>query len=246
MSKITFKENMVKSEMFKKMHKTKIAEFKELPIEQQKQMINNYKELPQSGKIAFERENKILVKLQLKFPNEEVHNDYTQVSYRLATADNFDKIEQLTRELNNVRLTEKMKEEKLQQIEQAKTVILFNQLGNNDKAIERAKNLEATGKKLEETGDKLKRFSEKTARKGVKYTAMAWTPLPYLGYSIVRDAHRGGKNGKQEEIQILPDTSNGESELVGMVKGIETALNNGIIEKEQAKEMLNDFINNKY
>ena len=245
MKKLTFKENMTKNDMFKRMHKTKVAEFKELPIEQQKVMIANFKELPESGKIAFECENKMLVKLQLKFPNEDVHNDYTQVSYRAITADNFDKIERLTRELNNVRLTEKMREEKLKEIEQAKMGILYNQLGNNDKGYERAMNLQATAKKIEATGESIERASQKMTRKGVKLTAMAWTPLPYLGYSVVRDAHKG-KKGEQENVQILPESNNGESELVGMVKGIDTALSNGVIDKEQAKEMLNDYINNKY
>src|SRR5699024_11214719 len=219
-----------KSDMFKRMHKTKVAEFKELPIEQQKVMIANSKELPESGKIAFECENKMLVKLQLKFPNEDDHNDYKQVSYRAITADNSDKTERLTRELNNVRLTEKMREEKLKEIEQAKMGILYNQLGNNDKGYERAMNLQATANKIEATGESIERASQKMTRKGVKLTAMAWTPLPYLGYSVVRDAHKG-KKGEQENVQILPESNNGESELVEMVKDIDTALSNGVIDK---------------
>jgi hypothetical protein len=246
MTKLTFKENMTKSDMFKKMHKTKVKEFKALPVEQQKKMIAEFKEMTPSEKEVFRREMYMLAKLQSKEPDAELHNDYTKVSYRAITADNFDKIERLTKELENVRLTEKVKEEMRVEIETAKSQILYQQTGINDAGYEKSQNLIAKGEKLQSIGNELEKASQKMARKGVKYTAMAWAPLPYLGYSIVRDAHRGGKHGKQEEIQILPDTSNGESELVGMVKGIETALNNGIIEKEQAKEMLNDFINNKY
>lgn len=249
MTKLTFRETMTMSEMFGKMHKTKEQEFKQLPIEEQKEKIAEYKAMSKSEKITFECENKMLVKLQLKFPDEDVHNDYTKVSYRAITADNFDKIDRLNKELDNVRLIGKAREEKLVELANAKKEILNNQLGNNDKSYEKSMNWVRRAEKLQEVGDALNEFGEKTTRKGVKFTAMAWAPLPYLGYSVVKDAHRGGKHGnkgKQEEIKIVPDTSNGDSELVGMVKAIDIALSNGTIDKDQAKEILNDYINTKY
>ena len=246
MTKLTFKENMVKNDMFKKMYKTKVKEFKALPVEEQKQMIAEFKEMTPSEKEVFRREMYMLAKLQSKEPNAELHNDYSKVSYRAITADNFDKIERLTKELENVRLTEKVKEEMRVEIETAKSQILYQQTGINDEGYEKAQNLVAKGEKLQSIGNEIEKASQKMARKGVKFTAMAWAPLPYLGYSIVRDAHSGGKHGKQEEIKIVPDTSNGDSELVAMTKAIEIALNNGVIDKDQAKEILNDYINTKY
>ena len=244
MTKLTFKQKtIVEPDFFNHIHKTKKEEYKALPIEEKKALLDKFSNFTPSQKEAYRRENKDLVKLQLKNPDLVITTDYTECTYRPVTANNFDTIERLSKEADNPRLTEKQKESLYIQIERAKTGILLNQTGKNDKGYERAVNFVEKTEKFTETMDKVQQAGNKMTRKGVKLTAMAWTPLPYVGYSVIKSAHKGKK---QEEIKIVPETSNNESELVGMVKAIDTALNNGTIEKEQAKEILNDYINNKY
>lgn len=244
MTKLTFKDKtIVEPDYFNHIHKIKKDEYKALPIEEKKVILDNFSKLKPYEKMAFKRENKDLVKLQLKNPDLVITKDYTECTYRPVTADNFDKIERLSKEVTNPRLTEKQKEKLYMEIETAKTGILLNQTGKNDKGYERAVNFVEKTEKFQETIDSIQNVSDKMTRKGVKLTAMAWTPLPYVGYSVIKSAHKGKK---QEEVKIVPETNNNESELVGMVKAIDTALNNGTIEKEQAKEILNDYINNKY
>ena len=244
MTKLTFKDKtVIEPDFFNHIHKTKKDEYKALPIEEKKAILDKFAKFAPSEKEAFKRENKDLVKLQLKNPNLDITTDYTECTYRPITARNFDTIERLSKEADNPRLTEKQKENLYIQIERAKTGILLNQTGKNDKSYEKTVDFVEKTEKFTETMDKVQQVGNKMTRKGVKLTAMVWTPLPYVGYSVIKSAHKGKK---QEEIKIVPETNNNESELVGMVKAIDTALNNGTIEKEQAKEILNDYINNKY
>lgn len=244
MTKLTFKDKTItEPDYFNHIHKTKKDEYKALPVEEKKAVLDKFASLKPSEKIAFKLENKDLINLQLKNPELEITNDYTECTYRPITADNFDKIESLSKEVSNPRLTEKQKEKLNMDIERAKFGILMNQTGKNDKSYERTINFVEKTDNFVDTMDKIQKASNKITRKGVKLTAMAWTPLPYVGYSVIKSAHKGKK---EQEVKIVPETNNGESELVGMVKAIDTALNNGTIEKEQAKEILNDYINNKY
>ena len=146
--------------------------------------------------------------------------NYTDVTLNKDNEKWFNKIEELSIQLQNETLSKREKKKIEKEIEQNKKYII-----KSDFWFKKAESFEKNGEMLKRTGKSMQKV-------GLKTTAIVWTPALFAGYKVYQN--------------IKGSTETPEQDLIELIKRCEKDYKDGKIDEQTMKEYIVKFTQEEY